>query len=130
MVLFEALYGRPCRSPVCWTDVREVALAKSDWVRDTIEKVVLIRKYLLTTQSRQKNYADRRKRHLECAVGDRVFLKISPKRGLFHFGHNGKLSRRFIDPFEILDHLGAVTYHLALPPKLANVHNVFHIYMI
>ena len=58
MTPFEALYGRPCRSPVCWIDVGEATLAKLDWIRDTTEKVVLIKKRLLTVQSRQKNYAD------------------------------------------------------------------------
>ncbi|XP_057479179.1 uncharacterized protein LOC130766528 [Actinidia eriantha] len=130
MAPFEALYGRPCRSPVCWTDVGEAALAKSDWVRDTTEKVVLIRKRLLTAQSRQKSYADRRKRHLEFNVGDHVFLKVSPKKGLMRFGRSGKLSPRFIGPFEVLDRVGAVAYRLALPPRLANVHNVFHISML
>ncbi|GFY95611.1 hypothetical protein Acr_10g0009960 [Actinidia rufa] len=130
MVPFEALYGRPCRSPVCWTDVGEAVLAKSEWVRDTTEKVVLIRKRLLTAQSRQKSYADRRKRHLEFAVGDHVFLRVSPKRGLMRFGHSGKLSPRFIGPFEILDRIGAVAYRLALPTRLANVHNVFYVSML
>ncbi|GFY97535.1 hypothetical protein Acr_12g0000760 [Actinidia rufa] len=108
-------------SPICWIDVGEAALAKTDWVRDTTEKVVLIRKRLLTAQSRQKSYADRRKRHLEFAVGDHVFLRVSPKKGLMRFGHSGKLSPRFIGPFEILDRIGAVAYRLALPPRLANI---------
>ncbi|GFY85491.1 hypothetical protein Acr_04g0002290 [Actinidia rufa] len=118
------------RSPICWTDVGEAALAKTDWVCDTTEKVVLIRKRLLTAQSHQKSYADKRKRHLEFAVGNHVFLTISPKRGLMRFGHSGKLSPRFIGPFEILDHIGAVAYRLTLPLRLANVHNVFHVSML
>ncbi|GFZ11302.1 hypothetical protein Acr_22g0007000 [Actinidia rufa] len=80
--------------PFVGTDVGETTLAKSDWVRDTTDKVVLIRKRLLTAQSRQKSYADRRKRHLEFAVEDHVFLRVSPKRGLMRFGHSGKLSPR------------------------------------
>ena len=59
-----------------------------------------------------------------------MFLKISPKRGLMCFGHSGKLSLRFIGLFEILDSVGTVAYRLALPPRLANVHNVFHISML
>ena len=67
---------------------------------------------------------------MEFIVGDHVFLKISPNKGLMHFGHSGKLSPRFIGPFEILDRVGAVAYRLALPPRLANVHNVFHVSML
>ena len=59
-----------------------------------------------------------------------MFLKVSIKKGLMHFGHNGKLLPRFIGPFEILDRIGAVAYRLALPPRLTNVHNVFHISML
>ena len=130
MAPFEALYDRPCRSPICWTDVGEAALAKSDWVRDTTEKVVLIRKRLLTAQSCLKNYADRRKHHLEFTIGNHVFLKASPKRGLMHFGHSDKLTPRFIGPFKNLDRVGVVAYRLALPLRLANVHSVFHISML
>ena len=64
---------------------------------------------------------------MEFTVGDHVFLKVSPKRGLMLFGRSGKLSPRFIGLFEILDRVGVVAYHLALPTRLANVHNVFHI---
>ena len=67
---------------------------------------------------------------MEFAVGDHVFLKVSPKRGIMRFRHSGKLSPRFIGPFEILDRVGAVAYRLALPPRLANVHNVFHVSML
>ena len=81
-------------------------------------------------QSRQKSYVDRRKHHLEFTVGDHVFLKISPKKGLMRFGHSGKLLPRFIGSFEILDRMRAVAYRLALPPRLTNVHNVFHISML
>ena len=90
----------------------------------------MIRKRLLTVKSRQKNYANWRKRHLEFAVGDHVFLKVLSNKGLMQFGHNSKLSPRFIGPFEILDHIGAVTYRLALSPRLANVNNVFHVSML
>ena len=127
---FEAFYGKLCRSLICWNDIRGGSVAKSDWVCDTIKKVVLIRKYLLTKQSRQKNYVDRMKRPVEIIVGNHVFLKVSPKKGLMCFGHSGKISLSLIFPFEILDCIGAVAYRLALPPRLANVHNVFHVSML
>ena len=127
---FEALYDKPCKLHVYWIDIGEASLAKSDWVYDTTEKVVLIKKRLLTAQSLQKNYVDRRKHHLEFTVVDHIFLKVSPKRGLMHFGHSDKLSLRFIGPFEILDRVGAVAYRLALPPSLDNVLNVFYVSML
>ena len=79
---YEALYGSPCRSPLCWTEVRESSITGPDLIRDTSEKVSLIRQRLLTAQSRQKSYADVRHRPLEFEVGDHVFLKVMPKRGV------------------------------------------------
>ncbi|XP_041020505.1 uncharacterized protein LOC121262167 [Juglans microcarpa x Juglans regia] len=81
-------------------------------------------------QSRQKSYADKRRRQLEFEVGDKVFLRIAPMKGIMRFGKNGKLSPRYIGPFEILDRIGPVAYRVALPPALAGVHNVFHISML
>ena len=80
MVPYEALYGRPCRSLNCWTKVGESSTMGSDLVRDTTEKVGLIRRRLLTAQSWQKSYADKRQRPLEFEVGDHVFFKVIPKR--------------------------------------------------
>ncbi|KAF5940606.1 hypothetical protein HYC85_021773 [Camellia sinensis] len=95
-----------------------------------MEKVALICKRLVTAQSRQKSYADRRRRPLSFEVGDHVFLKISPRRGLMRFGKSGKLSPRFIGPFEILERIWEIAYRLALPPQLSGVHDVFHISML
>ena len=80
MAPYEALYGRPCRSPLCWTEVGESSITGPDLIRDTSEKVSLIQQRLLTAQSRQKSYADVRRRPLEFEVGDHVFLKVMPKR--------------------------------------------------
>ena len=103
MAPYEALYGRPCRSPLCWTEVGESSITSPDLIRDTSKKVSLIRQRLLMAQSRQKSYADVRRRPLEFEVGDHVFLKVMPKRGVVRFGKRGKLSPRFIGPFEILE---------------------------
>ena len=133
MAPFEALYGRPCRSPVCWAEVGDKNLLGPDLVQETTEKVAVIRERLRTAQSRQKSYADRRRRPLEFEVGDYVFLRVSPKKGLIRFrkaGSSGKLAPRFIGPFEIIGRVGAVSYRLALPPSLAHVHDVFHISML
>ena len=127
MTPYEALYGRPCRSPLCWTEVGESSITGPDLIRDTFEKVNLIRQRLLTAQSRQKSYVDVRRRPLEFEVGDHVFLKVMPKRGVVR---RGKLSPRFIGPFEILERVGTVAYRLALPPSVSGVHEVFHISML
>ena len=130
MAPYEALYGRPCKSPLCWTAVGESSIIGPDLIRDTSEKVSLIQQRLLTAQSRQKSYADVRRRPLEFEVGDQVFLKVMPKRGVVKFGKRGKLSPRFIKPFEILERIGTVAYRLALPPSMSGVHEVFHVSML
>ena len=127
---YEALYGRPCRSPLCWTEVGESSITGPDLIRDTSEKVSLIRQRLLTAQNRQKSYADVRHRPLEFEVGDHVFLKVMPKGGVVRFSKRGKLSPRFIGPFEILERIGAVAYRLALPPSRSGVHKERHVSML
>ena len=130
MAPYEALYGRPCRSPICWIEVGESFITGPDLIRDTSEKVSLILQRLLKAQSRQKSYADVRRRLLEFEVGDRVFLKVMPKRGVVRFGKQGKLSPRFIGPFKILERVGTIAYRLALPPSMSGVHEVFHVSML
>ena len=80
MAPYEVLYGRPCRSSLCWTKVGKSSITGPDMIRDTFEKVSLIRQRLLMAQSRQKSYADVRRRPLEFEVGDHVSLKVIPKR--------------------------------------------------
>ena len=130
MAPFEALYGRKCRSPICWDDVGEWKLLGPEIVQQTVDKIRVIRERVRTAQSRQKSYADLKRRTLEFSVGDHAFLRVSPTRGVKRFGIRGKLSPRFIGPFEVLEKVGKVAYRLALPPILAGVHNVFHISML
>ena len=99
----------------------------SGLVRDTSKKADLIQKRLLTTQSWQKSYADRRRQPLEFEVGDHVFLKVMPKKWVVRFGKQGKISPRYIGPFEVLNRVGTVAYRLALSPSLSGVHAVFHV---
>ncbi|XP_047309828.1 uncharacterized protein LOC124913278 [Impatiens glandulifera] len=94
---------------------------------NTVSLVSKIRERLLTAQSRQKSYADKKHRDIICNKGDHVFLKVSPCKGIIRFGKKGKLNPRYIRPFEILEAVGEVAYRLALPPSLATVHNVFHV---
>ncbi|GJV60708.1 hypothetical protein Tco_1466808 [Tanacetum coccineum] len=89
----------------------------------TNENMAVAKEKLKEARSRQKSYADKHRRDLEFQVGDRVFLKVSPFRGVKRFGIKGKLSPRFIGPFEILERIGEVSYRLALPPQLSHVHD-------
>jgi len=96
-------------------------------VQDMVEQIRVIRQKMKTAQDRQKSYADLRRRAIEFEVGDKVLLRVSPMKGVMRFGKKGKLSQKFIGPYEILDRIGEVAYRLALPPCLAKVHNVFHV---
>ncbi|XP_069148312.1 uncharacterized protein, partial [Solanum lycopersicum] len=89
-----------------------------------------IQEKLLAAQSRQKEYADRKVRDLEFMEGEQVLLKVSPMKGVMRFGKRGKLSPRYIGPFEVLKRVGEVAYELALPPGLSGVHPVFHVSML
>ena len=130
MAPYEALYGRPYRSSICWTEVGESSITGPDMIRDTSEKVSLIRQRLLMAQSRQKSYTDIQRRPLQFEVGDHVFLKVMPKRGVVRLGKRGKLPPRFIGPFEIIERVGTLAYQLALPPSMSGVHEVFHVSML
>nr|GFB59099.1 putative reverse transcriptase domain-containing protein [Tanacetum cinerariifolium] len=101
---FKTLYGRKCKSLVCWSENR-----------------------LLAARSRQKSYANVRHKPLELEVGDRVMIKVSPWKGVIRFRKRGKLSPRYIRPFKILSKIGPVAYKLDLPQELYGIHNTFHV---
>ncbi|GKC95002.1 putative reverse transcriptase domain-containing protein [Tanacetum coccineum] len=103
---FEALYGRKCRSPVCWAEVEDVQLTRPKIIHETTEKIVQIRQCLQAVRDRQSSYANVRRKHLEFQVGDRVRLKVSPRKGIIRFGKRGKLNPRYIGPFKILERIG------------------------
>ena len=113
-----------------WIEVEEGSITGPNLIRDTSEKVSLIRQRLLTAQSRKKSYAGVRRRPLEFEVRDHVFLKVMPKRRVVRFGNRGKLSPGFIGPFEILERVGTVTHRLALLHSMLGVHEVFHVSML
>nr|GFA51964.1 putative reverse transcriptase domain-containing protein [Tanacetum cinerariifolium] len=115
---FEALYGRKCRSPVGWSEVGDSQLTGSELIRETNKKIAQIKNRLLTARSRQKSYADIRRRPLEFDVGDKVMLKVSSWKGVIRFEKRGKLSPMFIRPFKILERIGLVAYKLELPREL------------
>ena len=116
MAPYEALYGRKCRSLLCWEKVGERKLLGPEIIQMTSKKINLIRKRLQTAQSRQKSYYDNSRREVEFEVKDVVFLKVAPMKGVMRFGKKGKLSPRFVGPFEILKLIGKVAFKLALPP--------------
>jgi len=124
---YEALYGRKCRSPLHWDEVGEKILVGPDLVLEAVEKIRGIRQRMTAAQDRYKSYADKRRRPLEFSVGDHVFLKVSPTKGVVRFGVRGKLNPRYIGPYEVLERIGPVAYRLALPPSLSGVHDVFHV---
>jgi len=82
---------------------------------------------LKLAQDQHRSYADNRRRDLEFEVGNRVFLKILPWKGVLRFSRKGKLSPRYIKPFEILERVGPTAYRLALPMEMSKIHNVFHV---
>ena len=96
-------------------------------VQITVDKIRLIRERLKATQSRQKSHANKKRRDIEFDVGDHVFIKVSPLKGVLRFGKTNKLSPRYVGPFEILERIGSAAYQVALPPALSKIHNVFHI---
>ena len=126
MAPYEALYGRKCRSPVHWDEAGERQFLRLELVEQATEAIKKIRERMETAQSRQKSYADCRRRPLEFEPGKKVFLKISPTKGNTRFRKRGQLNPHFIGPFEILERVGKVAYRLALPPSLSGVHDIFH----
>ena len=101
-----------------------------DIVKDTEEKVQVIRQRLKVASDRQNSYADLKRKDIEYEVSDKVFLKVSPWRKVLRFGKKGKFSPRFIGPYEILERVGSVAYQLALPPELTKLHDFFHVSML
>ncbi|XP_070025733.1 uncharacterized protein [Nicotiana sylvestris] len=97
---------------------------------DALDKVKFIQERFRTAQSRQKSYADQKVRDVSFMVGEKVLLKVSPMKGVMRFGKKGKLSPRFIDPFEVLRRVGEVAHELALPLSLSGVHPFFHVSML
>ncbi|KAI3701002.1 hypothetical protein L2E82_45643 [Cichorium intybus] len=124
---FEMLYGRKCRTPVCWGEVGQRVLGSTEVVLKTSELIQKVRERLQTAQSRQKSYADKRRTDLEFQVGDFVLLKVSPWKGIIRFRKRGKLGPKYIGPYKIIKRVGKVAYRLELPEQLSRIHNTFHV---
>nr|GEX27722.1 putative reverse transcriptase domain-containing protein [Tanacetum cinerariifolium] len=123
----EALYGKKCRSPVLWEEIRESSLIGPELVLETIDNVVLINEKLKAVRDRQKSYAHKRRKPLEFKVGDRILLKVSPWKGVMRFGKKGNLASRYVGPFEVPERIGLVAYLLRLLEELNSVHDTFHV---
>jgi hypothetical protein len=124
---FEVLYERKCRTPLMWSEVRDRVIESPDFIKAAEEKIAEIRENLRIAQSRQKSYADKRRRKLKFDVGDHVYLKVSLIRGTRKFRVRGKLAPRYIGPYPIIKRIDTVAYKIKLPEQLSDVHNVFHV---
>jgi hypothetical protein len=127
MAPYEALYGRQCQIQLFWSQTRESQVFELEVLKDAEKQVQLVRENLKVAQSRQKSYADKRRRDLSFKIGDFVYLKVSLMRGTHRVRVKGKLAQRYVGPFKIIDRKGEVAYHLELPPQLSEVHDVFHV---
>jgi hypothetical protein len=127
MAPFEALYGRKCHTPLNWIEPGEKAIFSPDIVDEAEAMVRRIQDNLKAAKSHQESYANKRRRPLQLAVGDHVYLKVSPMKGVKRFGVKGNLSARCIGPFPVLEKCGKVAYKLGLPPSLTGVHDIFHV---
>ncbi|GKD58962.1 putative reverse transcriptase domain-containing protein [Tanacetum coccineum] len=124
---FEALYGRKCRSPICWDEVGDRQLTGLEIIHETSEKIIQIKSRIQAARDRQKCYANVRRKPLEFQVGDKVMLKVSLWKGVIRFGKRGKLKPRYIGSFNIIAKVGTVAYRLELPEQLSRVHSTFHV---
>jgi hypothetical protein len=115
MAPFEMLYGHSCGNPLFWSEAGERKVFGPDILQEAEKQVRMVKENLRVAQSRQKSYANHRRRELSFKVGDFVYLKMSPMRGLRCFKVQGKLTPRFIRPFKVLEKRGEVAYPLELP---------------
>jgi hypothetical protein len=124
---FQALYGRSCRTPLHWDQPGERQVFGLDILLEAEENIKMVRENLKIAQSRQRSYANTRRRELSFEVGDYVYLKVSPIRGVRRFGVKGKLAPWYVGPYQIQAKRGEVAYQLHLPENLSAVHNVLHV---
>jgi hypothetical protein len=126
MTPFEVLYGRRCHTPLNWIELGEKVIFGPDLVKEAEATVRCIQDNLKAAKSCKESYANKRRRPLEFEVGDLVYLRVSPMKGVKRFGVKGKLAPRYMGPFPILEKCGSVAYKLDLPLSLARVHGIFH----
>jgi len=126
MALFEALYGRRCRTPLNWVEPGERRNYGIDFVNEAEKKVHIIQQHMRVAQSRQKSYAGKRRRPLEFKVGDYIYLKVTPMK-VQRFRVRSKLAPSYVGPYQILERKGPVAYKVQLPEELSSIFPVFHV---
>jgi len=127
MAPFEALYGQKCRTPLNWVESGERRYYGIDFVNEAEQQVRTIQQHLEAAQARQKSYADKRRKPIEFAVGDHVYIKVSLMKGVQRFGVKRKLAPRYLGPYRILEKKGNVAYKVQLPAELRAIFPVFHV---
>jgi len=118
MAPFEALYGRKCRTPLNWVEPEERRYYGTDFVNEAEQQVRTIQQHLEAAQAHQKSYADKRRKPIEFAVDDHMYIKVSPMKGVQRFGVKRKLAPRYVGPYRILERKGNVAYKVQLPVEL------------
>ena len=127
MAPFEVLYGRKCRTPLNWVESRERRYYGIDFFEEAEQQVRTIQKHMEAAQARQKSYVDKRRKPIEFEVGDHVYLKVSPMKGVQLFGVKRKLAPRYVGPYPIIEKSGNVAYKIELPYEMRAIFNVFHV---
>ena len=119
-----------CRTPLCWMELSEKKVIGTDLIQKTEEKLKMIEERLKVATDRQKSYADMKRKDIRYEIGKKVFLKVLPWKKVMKFEKKGKLSPRFIGPYEVIEKVGPMAYRLALNSNLEKIHNVFHVSML
>ena len=114
MSLYEALYGRRCRTSVTWDNPVNKVVLGLELLKEMDQEVAKIRQSLEASQDRQKSYVDKHRVHIEFCVGDHVYLRVRPRKSYLKLGSCAKLSPRYCGSFEVLERIGPVAYRLAL----------------
>lgn len=127
MIPFECLYGKRCRTPLCWYESGESVVLGSEIVQQTTKKVKMIQEKMKASLSRQMSYHDKRKKTLEFREGDHVLLRVRSVSDVSHALKSRKLTPHFIGLYQILQRVGEVAYRFALPPSVSNLHDVVHV---
>jgi hypothetical protein len=127
MTSFEVLYGRWYHTPLNWIEPGEKVIFGSDLVEEAEATIPHIEDNLKDAKSCQETYANKRRQPLEFEVGNHVYLRVSPMKGVKRFGVKEKLAPRYIGLFPILEKCGSMAYKLDLPPSLARVHDIFRV---